>query len=94
MALNRNQQALADYVERLVNIDTELEEAKQLAKESKKDLLAEIKSNFEATGVNGADVKRGAKLRKPKHTIAERQRDLDEDKAYLAEIGWDDGILA
>ena len=93
MSLNRSSKALNDYVDRMCAIDRELAEAKKLASEEKKDLLAEIKGAFDNTGVNAADVKRGAKLKMPKQTIRERQRLLDEDTEYLSSIGWSDSLL-
>jgi len=63
MSLNRNTDALRDFVDRLFNLDVELRDAKTEHGDLVRDLKAEVKARGDETGVDFKEVQRLAKIK-------------------------------
>lgn len=90
MTDNRNTAALRDFADRAVAIEMELREAREIAKEAKKDLKTEVKGSYDKTGVEWAEVASAAKTRLAKKSLAQRRRELEDEAALMELLGYTD----
>lgn len=83
---NTDEKKKKEYVDRLYAIERDFLDAKAERDDMVKDLMVEIKGTSEATGVEGKEVKRLAKIRLDVNAAMEKLNEATDDMATHDEL--------
>lgn len=83
---NTDSKKKKEYVDRLYAIERDFLDAKAERDDMVKDLMVEIKSTSEATGVDGKEVKRLAKIKLDVQAAMEKLEEATDDMATHDEL--------